>query len=1485
MATTQEVITNVFLNSKQAESKINELQKKAAEFRKQYEEAFQKGDAKGIIAAERAMNKVNRELKAMRTNADSVNGVLNNLSTSGVDEIKETIKAINKELSSGKVKRGSEDWEVLTKELRKCKAELQGIQNEMRVTESGWKRMFNFLNTNWGALTQILGALSGITMTARKSVQAYADMEESMADVRKYTGQTAEEVEHMNEVFKTLDTRTPREQLNELAGAAGRLGITSEKAILEFVDAADIISVALGDDLGNGAVDQIGKLTMAFGEDDKMGLRGAMLATGSAVNALAGSSASNAGYLVDFAARIAGVGMQAGLTQTQILGFAATLDENMLRDEMAATALSQVITSMAKDASKFAKMAGVDVKEFSNLVKTDMNQALLTFFKAMGEKEGGFTTLSKMFEDLGLDGARVTSVLTTMANKIDDVVKHQATATEAYKQGQSVIDEFNTKNETAQAGLDKAKKNFLEVAIALGEKLMPIMKYGINTASLGIKVLYQITQFVPRHIVAIASLTSAIVIYTAAVNATIIKTKLLSAIQAARVIAVKGYTTVVQGLTAAKIALQIIMAKLEGNWQRQSSLMLDVQRKGITMTSAYGALISVAILLGAAIYGLIQKWKEHKEAMERNNVELQAQKKVAEDMKEISKEVGESVAEETQRIEFLNKVIHSNVYSVGERRKAIKDMQKIIPGYQASLSNEGVLHEKNTKAIREHVEMLRELAMAEAIYKKVVEAQAEQVDAVLTQKIKQNNIKAVDAEIQRHPEIYNAVKDNSKTYTSATGQTYTITDITPTEANAQKHNERQVHVDAYNEAVQKEQVAKRRVDLLIAMARENKTRWDRYQQLSAGAKGGFNSSSIPISTTPKGTGNSGGGEYVTEKEKKAAAAAAAHEEAEEKKRQAKMTKAEREKLAAEKKAAAAALKAKKDAETAEKNEYNKNMAELAQQYADGLKSRHDYLEEEYDLQMKHFARLKEIWGENSEEYKGYVDDMIKIQTAYEKRREEEDLPNIEKDHKMMQRKIQEQFYDESSAAYHNQETINEALFQENIDYLEKKKNLYKEGSQKRLQLEAQIEDAEEQHKLDRIQANDEKLSSYREKWGKLSIEKQKELELEGLDYLLAQKLISEEEFQKMRLAIIAEYSRQAQEQEDTERTKSTEDILSLARGKLSSKDRELQETDMANGGIGGQIFGITTAIKNYKTMYEAIGEMRKNDEISEEEAAEAKKKIWQDMLGDITSKAQAAYDGINTIVNAASAYARACSEYEVAKITSDYDKQIQAAGKNSKKREKLEKERDEKIRAAKTKANQQAMKIEIAQAFASTALAAINAYSSAAQVPYIGYILGPIAAAAATAAGMLQIATIKKQHQTEQMGYYSGGFTGGKDYRRQAGIVHEGEFVANHQAVNNPAILPALQLIDSAQKNNTISRLTGEDVSRAVGGGASAVVAPIVNVNNDNPALNDSLGKVKEVLEQLEAQLAEGLTANVSIDGRNGVAYNLDRYNKMKKRV
>lgn len=114
-----------------------------------------------------------------------------------------------------------------------------------------------------------LGAFTGLTDTVRQTTAAFAEMDQEMVNVQKYTGQTKKEVVAMNEDFKRMNTRTAREELNQLAGSAGRLGITATSDIEEFVDAADKINVALGDDLGEKAVDQIGKLAMMFGEDKK----------------------------------------------------------------------------------------------------------------------------------------------------------------------------------------------------------------------------------------------------------------------------------------------------------------------------------------------------------------------------------------------------------------------------------------------------------------------------------------------------------------------------------------------------------------------------------------------------------------------------------------------------------------------------------------------------------------------------------------------------------------------------------------------------------------------------------------------------------------------------------------------------------------------------------------------------------------------------------------------------------------------------------------------------------------------------------------------------------------------------------------------------------------------------------------------------------------------------------------------------------------
>lgn len=356
-----------------------------------------------------------------------------------------------------------------------------------------------------------------------------------------------------------------------------------------------------------------------------------------------------------------------------------------------------------------------------------------------------------------------------------------------------------------------------------------------------------------------------------------------------------------------------------------------------------------------------------------------------------------------------------------------------------------------------------------------------------------------------------------------------------------------------------------------------------------------------------------------------------------------------------------------------------------------------------------------------------------------------------------------------------------------------------------------------------------------------------------------------------RLAIIREYGGdELQEQkwlldQELEDMKQTEEEKKKAR--LDTLNHKLETTD------------------SYDGQRAVIQKMYDEQLITYEDYQDKMTQIAQQKAQARQAVMQQAFDSVNQMLSAASQYSQACSDLEVARITANYDKQIEAAGNNTRKKKKLEEQRDKEIAAAKKKANKRAMVMELAQAVASTAMAAINAYSSAAQVPFVGYILAPIAAATATAAGLLQIATIKKQHQTQEAtGYYEGGFTGGKRYRREAGVVHEGEFVANHMAVNNARILPALQLIDQAQRNNTVGRLTEADVSRALGQNATVVSAPNITVNSSSDELTATMGEARDVIDRLSAILAAGIHASVSIDGPDGVAHQYDTFNKMNSR-
>lgn len=420
------------------------------------------------------------------------------------------------------------EWKKYNDMLKQVTERIRVLRGQARDTGLSLSKLADGFNKYGAMAAGAIASVTGLMLTARGCVDEFAQMEEAESQVIKYTGMTKDEVKELNEEFKQMDTRTPRDKLNALAGDAGRLGITGKKGVKEFVDAANQINVALGEDLGEDAVSNIGKLAMMFGEDKEKGLRGAMLATGSAVNEVAQNSSAAERFLVDFAARVAGVAHQANISQADIIGFAASMDENMLRNETSATAYQNILMKMFTDTEKFAEVAGLNLQEFSKLVRTDANEAMLTFAKSLSKK-GGMADLAPIFGDLKTEGAGVASVLSVMAGKADEVRSRQQLANEAYREATSLTKEYNVQNNTVQAGLDKAKEQFRNVRIELGEQLLPIMSHLVSTASLTVKGLKVLVSIFIENKQAILTAATAVATYTLYMNRAKIATAAYSA--------------------------------------------------------------------------------------------------------------------------------------------------------------------------------------------------------------------------------------------------------------------------------------------------------------------------------------------------------------------------------------------------------------------------------------------------------------------------------------------------------------------------------------------------------------------------------------------------------------------------------------------------------------------------------------------------------------------------------------------------------------------------------------------------------------------------------------------------------------------------------------------------------------------------------------------------------------------------------------------
>lgn len=1330
----------LLINGQQAQQTLNQLRQNALQLESAIAKAASTGNKTDLKRLRKELVDTKRQIREIESATQQVENTLRNLDKATPRELNKSLQTLTRQLDY--IERGSEAWKAQVEKIRIVKAEIHSLNSELRDSEGFWDRLNRKMNDWQTTIMAGIAAVTGLVMAGRSAVSAYANMDAEMANVRKYTGMDEDQVKELNEELKKIDTRTAREELNKLAQEAGRLGKHAQEDVLGFVKAANQINVAL-DDLGDGATLTLSKLTNIFGDEEKLGTEKALLSVGSVINELSQNCTASAPYLANFAQRMAGVGAQANMTIPQVMALGAVLDSQGQKVEMSSTAVSKLIMDMFKQQDKIISATGLNAKVFKEVVVRDTNEGLMMLLEQL-HSLGDIDVLAPVFKDMGEDGARAAQVISALAGNLDMLKWEQKEAAKAYEEATSITREYDVQNNTVQAGIEKARKRLNELAVELGEKLLPVMKHVYSSTSLTLRFLSTVISFISEHRKALLSLTAAIVAYTVAVNLSTIRLKAHNAWVAVSTTASKAYEVVLVHLKAAHYGLQLVVAKLTGNYAKQSLLMTDMKKHAAALTNVYALLAAAVVAAGVAIIASVNKQTRAQKLM--NDIDTEARK---------------SKAEEIKQIDILKTTIENETLSIDNRRKAIEELQSIIPDYHASLTDEGKLIGHNAEALGLYVQQLKNTAKIQAALSKLPEAEER------LRKIQKEAPENLTSAL-----VYEKVEGLSPD--EAAGKAA----ASPT---AYKVFKKQLQ-EADNEV----KMLNRIIDDLTI---QNQSLSDQASSIQGSSGDGSDS----------GSGNGVGNDDNKSHDK-----------------------------------------FEKEKEWKEREEAINRIS-----YATGQKNYLEYTNRMQEIEVEYNKRKLEHTDLSS-------DERLKIEADYyeavKKQSDQSNKVTIEEEEAAYNEcvAIQKQRFIDSKISYAVYEESVERL---EIEHLNRMVSLYENGSKEQIQVQKQLQDKlfsnQRRHQKeyeDAEKKHQDALAKMKEKYFGDNPEERKakfDADFAILCEVYAKELIAagdnakeklriEEAFQKARIALMEKYNIEGAQSNKLWLQQWNDDIMSFL------------ESDLGQA-VGGAIDTLVSGMSG--------------------------------IFSQLTTIVQAELD------------------IQTSEIEKKYDREISLAEGNNYKVKQLEKQKQKEIAKAKNEANKKMFAMQVIQAVAQTATNAINAYGSAAAIPLVGYILAPIAAATAVAAGMMQIAAIKKQQQaSEAQGYAKGGFT--KKGRRDevAGVVHAGEWVASQQLVQSPITRPLIDAMEYAQRTNSIGSLNAEDVSRTITAprvlADSAIhsqISPqqIIVQNENNEHVSAALAEYAMTMKLLKDRLdAPFMTVN-SVTGETGMKQAQDEYEKL----
>lgn len=636
-------------------------------------------------------------LKGTRMSQSALNDILtrSKQGKASLDELRRAYKQLEEELNQINTKsKEFADKQKSMKELKKNIDEATGAANKHG---SAWQTALKNL-TAYVGLFAMFNQLKTYFIDLFRLNMKYS---EQLTNIRKVALSTTDEVANLSKELAKIDTRTSIEELNNLAYAGAKLGITTQN-LAGFVRAADQVNVALKEDLGDEALTALAKITEVMGLADKYGVEQAMLKTGSAIFRLASTSTATSGKIVDFSNRMLALGEQAALTTPDILALGAAVDSMALEPEVAATAFGKLVVELRKGTSPIEKSLGIASGSLKKMIESGRGMdAILTIFRRMGETKNLFA-LDGLFKDLGSDGARLVKTMVTMAAKNGMLTKAVKESNKAFNEGSAVTVEYNMQQETAAAYMERAnnllEKQFVSSSAASGP-IRDIAKAWFEV----VKELTTSMSFMTEVRVALALLFASIKMLLS-----ILPTLITMISMAGLAGGFAKLLTYVQGLEGGMLSLGAVVAKTKAAFN------------GLSFAKQAGIMGGLIGLLGI----LVVKLAEYSSSLNG----LSAGQRV---LNEVQEEGKRKAMEEQESLKRLHNVMHDTSASMNLRLEAMNKLNGAIPNLNAKINTETGVVKENTKAWEDNFQRLQDYYELEGARSKLAELGREKVDAIL----------------------------------------------------------------------------------------------------------------------------------------------------------------------------------------------------------------------------------------------------------------------------------------------------------------------------------------------------------------------------------------------------------------------------------------------------------------------------------------------------------------------------------------------------------------------------------------------------------------------------------------------------------------------------------------------------------------------------------------------------------------------------------